>query len=661
MQRPLAFSTDRGRGWQKARITLASGGRAAAAPFGRLRERRIGALAVVLVLAAVVYLWSASASGFPFDLGGSHGGDYFNLQTDAYVDGQLNLPVKPNPRLLALKDPLDPTQNAPFRGDVFDLSLYHDKLYLYWGPTPVLTLFLPWRVLPFGDFPPALATALFAWVGLLFSVLLLRFLVRRFLPETPTWMEVLAAVGLALCNIAPFILLRPAVYETSIAGGYAFALAALFFLLSGSLGATVSRRRLALGSLCIGLAAGSRPNMGLLILVAAGLWLWLVLSRQDIDWRERLRSAAVLLGPALVCFVALAIYNKARFDSFTEFGNRYQLNGTGVSTLGFGRLSWMPPGLYYFLVAPPRVTLAFPFIALPPPPGYPGTNPADYANPVEITGGVLTCFPIIILGLIALVLMLARRLAVPVQLKLGMAGLAGIGLIILAVTSYVLFGTTERYVMDFATPLLLVGFTGWFALRRFLSARVWPRRIVTVTGTVLALWGILVGAAIGVTGYSNAVAVNRPGTFKALEGFFSSLPTLATMIVDRPVVTRVANPLGYGSKVNYATFGTGLVSMAVGPKPAVVTITAPKDETVSIGGPMAPGVDARRGPVRLQELDAHGRVVAERPVTGGLTVFPVRLHRGINTIAFRAVGKPPRGLKPDDDPQLVQVTDLGFR
>src|SRR5713101_86638 len=101
---------------------------------------------IVLFLAVVFafYLWTASSSGNPF-IFGKKLSDYYNLLSDAFLAGRLSLVVEPSKELLNLPDPYDPSLNAKFR--LHDASLYKGKYYLYFGPVPAVTFFIPFRFL----------------------------------------------------------------------------------------------------------------------------------------------------------------------------------------------------------------------------------------------------------------------------------------------------------------------------------------------------------------------------------------------------------------------------------------------------------------------------------------------------------------------------------
>ena len=175
------------------------------------------------------------------------------------------------------------------------------------------------------------AVALYAWVGLVCSVLLLRALLRRLVPSAPPWVLLVSTVGLALTNTLPFLLRRPIQYEVAIACGFCFEMAGLWLMVTSVLGPELRRWRMIVGSLCLGLAIGGRPTLavGGAVAVAAALW---ELKRRSGTYRvranrETLKLLTYALGPFVLCGLLLAWYNHVRFGGFTNFGERYELAG----------------------------------------------------------------------------------------------------------------------------------------------------------------------------------------------------------------------------------------------------------------------------------------------------------------------------------------------
>jgi hypothetical protein len=556
--------------------------------------------------------------------------------------------------LLALKDPYDPQANAAYRlAGLHDLSLYHGRLYMYWGPTPVVTLYLPWRILPFGHMPEALAVVIYAFTGLVMSLLLLRFLVRRYLPGTPGWMRLAGVVALAFDNVAPFLLRRPTVYEVAIAAGSCFATAGLYFLFTGTLRERLSLTRLALGSLCMGLAVGARPPQLLAGATTLVLLVFLIRAGTLADRRERLRAAAALLGPIAVCGVLLLIYNRMRFDSFTEFGQKYQLAGDEISKKNMFDFAYIPPGLYFYLLAPVRWALSFPYAHLPPPPGYPGSIPAGYTG-MEPTAGLLSNMPfLLMLGALPA---LARKGRAPRGLVAIVAGLTGLALAIAAFVSWTLWGATMRYEMDFASLLVIAALLIWFTLHGQVGARRWPRRLVTVLGAAAITYGVVVAAAISTAGYDGSLELEHPGTFRALSHFFSPLPTLATMISGHAGISAIQSDPGVAlPHANYGTSDVSGASFAIGPAPSTVTVIAPRSEQITLRASLEPEPGLPSGARALVQASSHGSQ-ASSALGAGTSRWRVKVRTGLNDISFRVSSAPalPPSLVPTSQVVLVR-------
>ena len=582
-------------------------------------SRAHAALCAVLALVLAFYLWTASTSGSPFDFG-ENAADYYNLQADGLLSGKLSLDVDPPAALLALPDPYDPVANAPFR--LHDASLYDGRYYLQWGPVPALVAFIPFRLLPLGDLPATLAAALFAFMGLCFAVALLRLVVRSYAPRTPRWMVGAGVVALATGSAAPFVLRRVAVYEIALLSAYAFLMAGLYLLATGALRGPVSRRRLAAGSLCLGLAVGCRPTMVLPAALLAGVWWWL--SRRD--GADRRRLAVAVLAPVAACGVLLALYNVARFGSPLEFGNGYQLAGIDVRTLKSYEPSALGPGLWFYLLARAHVTTGFPFVHLPLPPAYPGTLPGGYQ--LEVTGGVLRNVPIAF----AFVAALALRAPGERALRRIVLGLAAVGIAFVAFISFSLFGATMRYETDFATLLVLAGVLGWIAVAGRLRRGV-ARRALAIGGAALVAWGACYGVAISFTGYYDGLRAGEPGTYRALENLTSPLPTAAAMLKGTPLLVDVHAPFGVADRDPGP--GWAGVFVQAGPGDSTLTVVSDRDrryELTAVVAALKPS--DRDAELRVKNAGATQR----RRAAGRQEVFELKLQRGINRIVLSSSG-----------------------
>ena len=616
-----------------------------AAPARRRAARRIS-LVLVYVVFGLFYFWTATSSVNPIQLGATQN-DYYNLLADGFAAGQLSIPEAPAPALLALPDPYDPaeTTNLPNADVPHDLSLYHDRFYLSWGPTPVLTLIWPWRLLHLGQLPQNAAALIFSLVGLAFLLLTLDVLLERFFPDVQRWKVTLAQAVLAASNTVPYLLRRPIVYEIAISAAFCFVALSMYLLASGLLRGPPRAMRLALASLCLGAAAGARFNLLILGVPLAILAIQLYRRRAD-RWRQLL---IVLVAPFALVVCALALYNYARFGNPFEIGSYYQLEGYNPQKTPFFQFGYVLPSLYYYLVAPVRPLLAFPYFALAPPPAYPLGVPSTYA--VEITGGLLTATPLVGL-LLAAPFLLRRRLEPAMRAVLGLL-LGSAGLVLLALCISVP-GATERYEVDFSSLIVFAAVLCWLS---WSPTTRWRRRSAGVLFGLFGLYGAAVGVAVSVTGPDDELQAANPTTYRSLEQATSFIPQVVTTLLGHADIVRVIDPLAsYPENLgDYGTSAIGNTRFYLQVPPEEVDIVSPRGERMEMT------FGANRTSASLQS----GRItITVADPTGTTTVFRFRhlikaqiaLQPGLNRIDLTARASKP--LVPGGPQQVVRIHDL---
>ena len=550
-------------------------------------DRVTVALCAVGVVGAVFYLWTAATS-YPLTVDGGSPSNPYNLLASAFL--HLHLSVgRPPAGLLRLPNPYNPIANSTYQlhpRDIHDFALYHGRLYLTWGPAPALVLVAPLHLL--GMEPSSsLVAALFACAGLGFGLATLRVVVRQ-LGGVALWLCVVAALALTLSSVLPFTLRRPEVYEEALAGGFCFAMAGMWLAAGALTAGRASLRRLALASLCFGLAAGSRPPLGLAAVVLIPMYLTL---RGTLPRRQ---LVAALLAPFGVCVALLGAYNAARFGSPLEIGEHYQLAGINQRAAPFGALSYVAPGAWFYLLSPPRPSALFPFVTLTPPPvTYPGALPAHY-EAFELTVGLLPMAPVL-LFLAALPWIWRRRPAWLGPLGGPLLILAGVGLVVMAFLAYEFWATTERYEVDFAALLLLGALATWLALSVHLRGR--RRWAVRMLGGVLAAWGCFTGLAIGLTGYFDLLAVNHPATWARLESLTTPVSEAIAAVSGGPVLAEVGARRIFQSAVPSLTSIESPVQafgVATGEQ-ATLTIVSPGSRRAALVTRLVPGVATGTG------------------------------------------------------------------
>ena len=170
-----------------------------------------------LLVVIGIYFWFASVS---HDLTSR----YYSLLATSFRNGELSLPLNPDPALLQLANPYDPAARQGIKVPQ-DLSLYKGKFYLYWGPAPSLLLAIAEPFLP-GKIGEVYLLFVFICGIFLAQFLLIMYLWQHFFHEIPKWMLILSIAFAGLANPVLWLLCQPKLYETAIAG-------AQFFFISG--------------------------------------------------------------------------------------------------------------------------------------------------------------------------------------------------------------------------------------------------------------------------------------------------------------------------------------------------------------------------------------------------------------------------------------------
>lgn len=547
----------------------------------------------ILAFFCAFYVWTV-ASSVPISFKSGADGLYGQM-ADAFLHGHVALRDAP-PELTSLPNPYDPKKNGVSPLDPnHDLSLYHGKLYAYWGPAPAVLLFAPARLLGIA-FSQAVAIILFAFLGLVFSVLTLLTLQRRFAPRAAAWKVNAGIILLGFANVVPYTIRRPDKYEVAITAGFCFAMLGTWLLLSTLLREDKqppSLRRLAFGSLALGLAVGARPSHAVTAagLIALSVWLLRGTSRE-----RRLRTAVALLGPIAACGVVLALYNYVRFDSFTEFGLSYQLAGVDVTARDTFSLSYLLPGLWYYLAAPPRLVLIYPFVELAKEPLYPGHVPKVYDG-VEPTGGILALAPLVFI--LFAVVPFRRRFAPELRAVLLTFALIALGLVLVAAVAF--WGTTMRYEVDFASFLLLAALVVWMRSQR---------RWVTIAGVAAIAWGSFAGAAVSMTGEDDLLYHAHPKLWNALVRDFSPVSRLGAQVTrGGPTIAKVYGDGPDPAGRNYTTFDDQGMHVLMSPRPIKLTIVMPSAGPVHLKMTVKRGPGVQRGTgLNLMILLPDGRV-----------------------------------------------------
>ncbi len=396
------------------------------------------------------YVWSGPAAH-----------ESYNLVVEGFRSGHVWLAEDVPGPLLRAPNPYDFATYRQFLGppwNLIDLSYFKGHLYAYFGVTPAVILFWPYRALTGGWLHQAHAVLAFCILGYCLSVGLAAAAWRRYLPEVGSWAAAAAALLLGSVTTIPVFLVRAGLFEVSISCAYFLTMLSLVALWNSWHRRAGRSLWLAAASLAYGLAVGARPTLlfgasVLFIPVAASVW-----SRGARI--PLLRQFLAALIPISAVGAGLAAYNFLRFGDPLQFGHDYQLSGNNV----FGTKSFGPAFLWdnirlYFL-EPLRWHRGYPFVWEPVCPPL-----ARGHLPVEFFFGTLTNLPVLFAAALVPLAWAGRgKGAGP-----STAGPSAVLLVLFlagAVPICLYAGATSRYLLDFIPALALLACLGFLGLER---------------------------------------------------------------------------------------------------------------------------------------------------------------------------------------------------
>lgn len=383
------------------------------------------------------------------------------------LNGRLDLEKDPPEGMLSLENPYDTAARQQAAPDaLWDVAYYEGRYYVYFGLVPCLLFQLPFEALTgVGDLPPSLPMILLSWLFIWASFGCVKQALRRWFPRASAAAYLLTGTGVAAGSQIWYLLLRPSVYEYAILCGAAFVMLGLWQWLAASNTPVEKRGRLllhlALGSLCMALVAGCRPQMELFAVLALPIFWQRYVRQKRLLSRAGAGEAAAFLLPVIAVAAVLMWYNAARFGSPFDFGANYNLTSNDMTRRGFsvGRIA---PAVLTFLFGVPGFSTVFPYLN--------ATRMSTNYMGLTITelfyGGAFVCLPLL-WGMAALPLA-RRRLGKQRDLR-ALLLLTLAAMLILAVLDCEMAGMLYRYQSDWLGPLLLAGALAWLLAEQVLQ------------------------------------------------------------------------------------------------------------------------------------------------------------------------------------------------
>jgi hypothetical protein len=607
------------------------------------------------------YLWIAGSNGVPLivDVGPEHHEQirspnlfpdasphhygFHNLLADSFEVGRLDLLIDPPQELIDLPNPRDPQANERTR--ILDISYYNKKFYMYFGPVPALTLFLPFRWLGIGKISEPLAVVFYSFALYLTSLYILLTCIKRFIPYTRKYLIVLSTIALAFSNGIPYILRHPVVYEVSIVSGIFFTMLGLALFLRAWHEQRFRNGMLVCSGAVFGLSIGCRPSYFFIVFFILFVFIITILYYK-ISFKQIIIYSIAIFTPMGISIALLMAYNYLRFGAPTDFGMPYMLGPTEwdyKSTMY--RIANLWPSLYLNLICPQEVNNVFPFLHLRP--IYPFKLPTGYYIGEPI-GSIFTSAPITLLSLLAPFVIIKKNLrnyfGIPILLVL-------FGFFFLLLGSWIMFGSTMRYQVDFLPTILLGSIIGSIYWESNIKSSL--KKLIIATGiSVLLCIGIVSHLAFGMTGMLDTLRRGEPRQYFALENFFRPVSALLTPFFgsDQTKILDITTPNGS------ARFEDGTEGPWLGEEGLHVRFTAAQSIKMQFSADVVASPDLPDG-VNLEFQNPAGS--SKSSFVKGIShqTFQFTLQPGSNRISIFATPNRPL-LKGQDNLRLAVLKNI---
>jgi hypothetical protein len=484
----------------------------------------------LLIFILLFYVWTATFGYFDFNLKNPNN-NYYNVLADGFLKRQLNLPVKVPEKLIKASHPFNPEFNKEFRqtfdqlerrmdvDDGFlDLSFYKNKLYAYFGPSPVFAIYLPYRFLTGLRISDSLALTILSFGILILSFLILLFMQKNYFSNLPPWIIPLNILVIGFSNVTLYFLRRPAVYGVAICGGTFFLLSAIYFLFMSMKSKSYNLLLLFLSGVSMAFSVGARPNL----LISCGFIISLYFfQNKSFLSKKNLLNIVVLSFPLIASLLLLISYNHLRFGSITDFGYLHQLSALDFDLFKskFFDLKSMPFNSFVYLFFPPFFDSHFPFIRH----GHFSFEfqPEFYTK----TTGIIYAVPFLLMFAICLVSLKAVMSTDEKLLKsfpkFEFYCLFGSGIVnMLTVSCYL--GVNMKYVTDFISLLLLSLCVLLLFCFNSLNVKSSDYKVLSVTSFFLGFLSIVFGALFSIEGQFTGLKIQNPEQYKIIESVFNS-------------------------------------------------------------------------------------------------------------------------------------------
>ena len=320
------------------------------------------ALLTILILVGISFLNPAFYGNPSY-----HTRQYQQL-AESFLDGKLYLDTEPPQYLAELENPYDygARDHAATESEesyYWDAAYYEGKYYVYFGVVPVLLLYMPFKAITGRALANMAAINVFMVFFVIGSFLLIGKIIDKYFKnkKIPYLAYLILSLIFVNASCGIFIAKRPDFYSVPILSGIAFTVWGLYLWISSISEGRVDPLKAGIGSLCMALVAGCRPQLLLVSAMAIVIFWNCVFKERLLFSKKGIASTLSICIPYIIVAAGIMWYNNARFGSPFDFGANYNLTTNDMTGRGY-RVERVGLSLFTYLFQPPNFIARFPFL-----------------------------------------------------------------------------------------------------------------------------------------------------------------------------------------------------------------------------------------------------------------------------------------------------------
>lgn len=428
--------------------------------------------------------------------------DKYTELAQSLSQGMVYLNTAVDERLLAADNPYDRIERTELGvgGYKWDYAYYDGNLYVYFGVVPVILTYLPYYMLTGKDLPHTVPYMIFLLGIVIGAFMLMRAMAKRYCKNLPLKLYYVFLVTFAMGVGTMIFAKRLCIYNLPIMSSVCLTLWGLYLWLSSEKESGHNTIwKVFLGSLCMALVAGCRPQLLLGSFLAFPIFgRKLIQMFSDFKKKTNIKEYIFFLIafciPYLVVAVLLMRYNYERFGSPFDFGAAYNLTTNDMRFRGV-HIARMISGVWSMLFELPMIDLEFPYL------GSTWLNTVYQGLTVQ-EKGIGGIFMTNIILLPAFLIYRYREKLREKQMML-FAAISMISGFAIACVDVQASGILVRYMADFAIFLYLASFAVIFAFvdqcyekeytrTSVISKKIWCRALALLCCVTIFYWCVTI-------------------------------------------------------------------------------------------------------------------------------------------------------------------------